>query len=193
VRLKTLETRSFLISCKLPEFKCKVPTTVMNSSETHSPLRVLFLPILVVFDEARLIHMSSTEFRLWSRSCGECGKALFPHASLPNLRVTSLLDRRGHLYGVKQVSKRRPYLRWLAPVWDFTWAECELIPQGQPTVAHLLAAANKWTNDPGEKLRKFLQQKQPGTVFADQMFREAWDATYITLPESEWHQKVSLC
>lgn len=59
-------------------------------------------------------------------------------------------------------------------------------------VGELIEEAKNWNNNSGQKVRRFLAKQNPEAVFDEAMFWQAWQPTYITLPESEWSRVFEL-
>jgi len=142
---------------------------------------------MVVYCGNRLIEVLPKEFRPSVRAI-RGGRLLCSDGSLPGRRRTHLLDRRGYFYRLVPLKKRYAFLRWLAPVIDLTKVECAIEVEPPGTIADLAKKAKAWKNSSGRALRRFLAKQNPETVFDESMFRRAWEAMYITLPESEWKQ-----
>lgn len=165
----------------------------MNPSLSAVSVNAIHLPVMIVYCGHELVKTRPDEFRsvLGFRPSGG-GHLLCSDASLPHMKVTHLLDRRGFFHKVTPLKKRRAFLSWFARVWDFTKMECAIETIGPVEVGELLAEAKKWKNTSGQRLRRFLAKQDPEAVFDEAMFRQAWEATYITLPESEWSKVFEL-
>jgi hypothetical protein len=165
----------------------------MRNSRTTEPSKAIYLSVMVVFCGNRLVETTPKGFSsIFRFRPAAGGRVLCANASLLRMKATHLLDRRGYLHRLTPLSKRRAFLSWFAPVWDFTKMECAIETVGPLRVGELLTEAKNWKNDSGQKLRRFLAKQNPEAVFDQAMFRQAWEATYIALPESEWHKVFEL-
>ena len=164
----------------------------MNTTEERSQQKTIYMPVMVIFCGNRLVEMTADEFFARHARPAECGHVLFSNASNPHLAITELLDRKGYLHRVTPLRKRQAVLSWLAPVWDFTKMECQINTLGPLTAGEMAAEAQKWKNESGRKVRRFLTEQDPNAIFDEQMFRAAWESSYISLPEAEWNKVFEL-
>jgi hypothetical protein len=157
------------------------------------PAKVIYLPVMVVYCGNRLVETMPREFRSVSGfRPGREAHLLCSDASLPRRRTTHLLDRRGYFHRLRPLRKHRTLLSWFAPVWDFTKMECAVETFEPMKVSELLVEAQNWKNDSGQKIRRFLAKQNSEAIFDESLFRQAWDATYIALPETEWGKVFEL-
>ena len=157
------------------------------------PAKVIYLPVMVIYCGNELVRTMPKEFCSVSGIRSGCrGRLFYSDASLSRTQVTHILDRRGYFHRLTPLRKRRAFLSWFAPVWDFTKMECAIETVGPLKAGELLAEARNWKNDSGQKLRRFLTKQNLEAVFDEAMFRQAWEATYIALPESEWSKVFEL-
>jgi len=155
--------------------------------------KVIYLPLMVVFCGNRLVETTPKEFSsIFGFRPARGGRVLCANASLPRMRATHLLDRRGFVHHLRPSRKRRAFLSWFAQVWDFTWMECVVETAGPLKVGELLTEAEHWNNNSGQKMRRFLGKQNPEVIFDEAMFRQSWEATYVKLPESEWSKVFEL-
>jgi hypothetical protein len=149
------------------------------------------LPAFVIYCETRLVPMPLIDFQ-------DCFTPAGPRlvrcvdGSNPHFRVTHILDRRGCLYTLVPVGKHRAALSFLAKIWDWTLTFCRLEVVGPVTVEDLLEVARAWTNPDGRKLARHLRKLDPNAVFDEVLFREAWNAVAVALPDAEWEKDFRL-
>jgi hypothetical protein len=163
----------------------------MSGCPKDQSVKEIYLPVMVIYCGNQMVKMAANEFRADFCSAPK-GRLLFSRASNPHFRATHLLDRRGHFHRLTPRFKRRAFLSWFAPVWDFTKLECAIETVDPMKVGELLTESKNWKNDSGQKMRRFLGKQNPEAIFDEAMFRQAWEATYIALPESEWSKVFEL-
>ena len=173
--------------------KAEVVIEFMSLNCVTESVKVIYLPIMVIFCDNRLCE--TTPHGFWSifrfRSAPG-GHLLYSNASLPRMQVTRLLDRRGYFHRVKPLTKRRAFMGWFARFYDFTKMECALETFEPMTVSDLIVEAKNWKNVSGRMLRKFLARQNASAIFDETMFRQAWEHCSIALPESEWSRVFPL-
>jgi len=165
----------------------------MPGTSVDNPVRVIYLPVMVVFCEKSLVQTKPKELlSIFGVRPAHGGHLLYSDASLPRMKITHILDRCGYLHRLSPLKKHRAFLSWFAPVWDFTKMECAIETVGPLKVVELLTEVKNWKNDSGQKLRRFLAKQDTEATFDEAMFRQAWEATYIALPETEWGKVFEL-
>ena len=157
------------------------------------PVKAIYLPVMVIFCANRLVPTTPHGFRSVFRFRSAPNQCLVcSDASLPRMQVTHILDRRGYFHRLIPLTKRRAFLSWFARVWDFTKLDCALDTMEPRKVGELLAQAKNWKNNSGRNMRRFLAKQNFESVFDEAMFKQAWEATSVPLPESEWSRVFEL-
>jgi hypothetical protein len=129
-----------------------------------------------------LLRQTEKEFHKFSyRGATGNGSHLFtftpgPEGSSPPLWI---LDASGQFHEIRLKTVRRPWgqsLRWL---WDFTLAECEVLPPRQLTAGEWLEKLKGMKGRPpfatAGHLRGFMERMPQDRVFGEAEFREFWD------------------
>jgi len=167
--------------------KAEAVIEFMVHNQVKGPVKTIYLPVMVIFCGNSLVPTTPHGFRSKFRFQPAPNEHLLcSRASLPRLQVTHLLDRRGYFHRVKPLVKRRAFMGWFARVWDLTQVECALETMDPMNVGELMVEAKNWKNDSGRKMRRFLAKQNSESVFDEVMFKQAWEATYIPLPDSDW-------
>lgn len=159
----------------------------MNPSPKTNPLKSIYLPVMVVFRCKAVVPFRPNDFKSDYRST-RC-HLVCPNASLPKMKVTHLLDRRGFFHTLSPLKKHLAFLGWLAPyIWDFTKMECSVSTVGPLKIGELLVEAKNWKNADGLRLRRYLVKQNPETIFDESQFRAAWESLfkYNRFPEADW-------
>lgn len=115
---------------------------------------------------------------------------LIASGALPKLQISWLVTSDARFWRLERVGTQRAYWRWLAPVVDFTLAECRLVPGRHLTTDELLTHIEPLKSPPGfptaGHLKGFLR-KRLGQVFDETMFKEFWQKHCFELkPPDSW-------
>lgn len=143
-------------------------------------------PIIEIFGGKSITHTRKHEFEKFS------GKFVSPNllhlkgAARSEFRTSAIIDYEGRYYEVIPGKLNRAWLARLAGVWDLTSMDCQLTEGSTVTVGEMQQMAKSWKNKFGRLFRKFLVNQDPNVVFDSRMFRQAWEHSYINLPEEEW-------
>lgn len=159
----------------------------MNQSPKSDSVKPIFLPVFVIFCHKRAVPFRPNDFNSDYRSTRR--NLVCPNASLPRMKVTQLLDRRGFFHTLLPFKKHLALLGWLAPyIWDFTKIECSVSTVGPLKIGELLVEAKNWKNADGLRLRRYLAKQNPETIFDENQFRATWESQfkYLHLSEADW-------
>lgn len=163
----------------------------MKSDTAMNPMAAIGLPAFVVYCGTRLVPMRPTEFQDRFTPAGP-RLVRCVDGSNPNFRVTHIIDRRGCIYSLESVGKYRAALSFLAKIWDWTQTTCLLDVVQMPPVGDLLRRASAWKNPTGRKFVGYLRKLDPESPFDQVLFRRAWEAVDMALPESDWEKEFRL-
>ncbi|MSU36060.1 MAG: hypothetical protein EXS36_13350 [Pedosphaera sp.] len=164
----------------------------MNSSPSSEAVKVIYLPVMMVFCDKKVVPYRPEDFTSDYRSAN--GHLVCSHASLPKMKVTHLLDRRGFFHTLSPLKKRCAFLGYFVRVWDFTKMECSVSTAGPLKMDELLVEAKNWKNDYGRRLRRYLEKQNPEAIFDETQFRLVWESTLKFMPVSEvdWGKVLDL-
>jgi hypothetical protein len=157
--------------------------------------RQMCFPLLVAMGGV-LLKTTKREFIRYDLSDYFGGILVLKNASNPKTERHFILTSDGRFWRIERIGTKRGFLRWLAPVWDFTLAECRLEHGQQLTTDELLKHVEPLKSPSGfptaSHLKGFLR-KRLGQVFDAAMFKEFWQKHCFELkPPDSWGEILEL-
>lgn len=143
-------------------------------------------PVIEIFGKQSIAQSRKSEFIKFTGHLSPPNHLRLKGAAREHLRTSAIIDFEGKYYEVIPGKLKRAWLAKLAPICDLTSMDCVLAEGRVLTVGELQQMAKQWKNVFARSFRKFLVQQDPNMIFDAKMFRQAWEHSYIELPEEEW-------